>query len=199
MNPENNPSGAQADASHVNAAAAPENVGSGTPSASPEISLSELNSLLGKTFPTKDAALKSLKDTQSYVGMKKEDIEKEVLARTPANTQDTTALAKQLEEMRKDNFYRDNPTYNKPEIKALIDKLGANPADVINSPDFKPFFEKVQGFDEVQKLRTVLDSNPRLATSRDALTKAADSMKESGRRTERDESAIADAVLATLQ
>lgn len=196
MPPENNPSGAQAGETHVISPAAQENVGSGTPSAD-SISLEELNTFLGKNFTSKDLALKSIKDTNSYVGMKKEDMEKEINTRN-ANNVDNQALAKQIEEMRKDNFYRDNPAYATPEIRSFIEKMGSNPSEVVADVNFKAVFEKVKGYDETQKLRTVLDSNPRLATSRDALTKASEAIA-GGARIEQVESSIADAVLATLQ
>jgi hypothetical protein len=135
------------------------------------ITLEELNTLTGKQFPTKEAALKSIKDTASYVGMKVEDVEKRVLAKAQESNK-TDALALELETMRKERFFDKNPQYADENTRKIIERLGGNPVDVVASPEFKSVFEKVQGYDETQKLKTVLDSNPRLASSRDNLTKA---------------------------
>ena len=56
-----------------------------TPQSSADLTLAELNAVLGKNFPTKEAALKSLKDTSSYVGAKREKIKEEVLAELGEN------------------------------------------------------------------------------------------------------------------
>lgn len=155
--------------------------------------------MLGKNFPDKETALKSIVDTASYVGRKKEDIEKEVLSRVQT-TQETDKLAKEIEAMRKDNFFRDNPEYAKPEVRTLIEKFGGNPAEVVNDSGFKSIFEKVKGYEESQNLRTVLDSNPRLASSRDTLTKAREAIQQSGGyRTEQVENSIAEAILSIGQ
>lgn len=166
-----------ADAPQLSAAAPEGTVTPGAPQAS-AITLEELNTLTGKQFPTKEAALKSIKDTQSYVGMKVEDVEK----RLQANSQ-TETLAKELAEMRKERFFDKNPQYADDNTRKIIERVGGNPADVVSSPEFKAVFEKVQGFDETQKLKTVLDSNPRLASSRDGLTKASE-MKSQGASTD---------------
>lgn len=160
------------------------------------MTLSELNQHLGKAFPSKEAAFKSIADTFSYVGKKKEDIEREVLARAQQDDK-TSALTKEIEGIRKDMFYKDNPQYADPNVRALIEKLGSNPSEVTSRPEFATVFEKVKGYDESQKLRTVLDSNPRLATSRDALDKAVD-LKKSGAHSDTVEAQIAEAVLGTI-
>jgi hypothetical protein len=158
------------------------------------MTLSELNQHLGKAFPTKEAALKSIADTFSYVGKKKEDIEKEFMSRAP---QTDPAIVKELESIRKDMFYKDNPQYADPNVRSLIEKLGSNPSEVTSRPEFQTVFEKVKGYDESQKLKTVLDSNPRLATSRDALDKALD-LRKAGAHSDTVEAQIAEAVLGTI-
>lgn len=184
---------------HVTAPNPIEAVGSVTPSpaSNAELTLAELNQHLGKNFPTKEAALKSIQDTISYVGRKKEDIEREVLSRV-ATKDETGDIAKQLEEIRKDMFYKDNPQYADPNTRALITQLGGNPAEIVGKPEFKAVFDKVKGYDDSQKLRTVLDSNPRLASSRDAMSKAKE-LKDSGGKQDAVEALIADAVLSAFQ
>lgn len=193
MNPNNIP-GTQTDDAHVTSAVVDGTVLVETPKG--EISLAELNQMLGKSFPTKEAALKSIVDTQSFVGKRKEDIVKEYIAQT-TDTDATNKLSKQIEDMRKDNFYRDNPQYATPEVRALIDKLGNSPAEVVNQADFKAFFEKAKGFDEIQKSRNVLDSNPRLASSKDAMAKIVE-LKNSGAHQDTVETQLADLALSTI-
>lgn len=184
---------------HVIASDPAGTVGSVTPSPAPvaELTLAELNQRLGKNFPSKEAALKSIEDTISYVGRKKEDIEREVLSRV-ATKDDHSAMAKQLEEMRRDMFYKDNPQYADPNTRALINQLGGNPVEVVSKPEFKAVFDKVKGYDDSQKLRTVLDSNPRLATTKDALTKARE-LQSSGGRQDAVEALVAEGVLAAFE
>ena len=78
MDPENNNPVAVPDASQLNAAGADGTV-QNVP-ATDGMTLSEINAALGKNFPNKEAALKSFKDTFSYVGKKVEDVKKEVMA-----------------------------------------------------------------------------------------------------------------------
>lgn len=148
--------------------------------AQPEaMTLSELNQFLGKNFTDKATALKALKDTFSYVGKKKEDIESEVKAKIAGDNSKTDALARELEEMRKERFYDKNPQYAEPSVRKLIERIGGNPSEVVNSEEFKTIFTKVADYDKSQNLRTVLESNPRLASSRDSFSKARDILSKS--------------------
>lgn len=182
-------SGGQDDPSQLNGASPSTAV---DPATDKTLSLDEINALLGKNFPNKEAALKSWQDTNSYVGRKTEDIKKEVLAEVQ-NSQKTDILAKELEEMRKERFYDKNPQYSDINTRTLIEKIGGSPSDVVSSPEFKAVFDKVQGFDETQKLKTVLDSNPRLASSRDGLKQAAE-LKRGGASNDQISSLVVNAV-----
>lgn len=169
------------DASQLNAASPSEAVESVADNSAPqqvgEMSLAELNQHLNKSFPSKEAALKSIADTYSFVGKRKEDIEREVLAKVSTESR-TEVLAKEVEALRKDMFYKDNPQY--ASYRPLIEKLGANPSESVNLPEFKEVFTKASGYEENQKLRTVLESNPRIASSRDNLSKARDLAMKGG-------------------
>lgn len=157
------------DATHV--IAAPAGGASSVENVPAGLTLAELNQHLGKNFPTKETALKALSDTFSYVGKKKEDIEREVRAGLATETQ-TNELAAEISKMRTDMFYKDNPQFAEANVRKFIESTGKSPTEVVNTPEFKAIFEKVAGYDESQKLRTVLETNPRLTSSRDALTKA---------------------------
>lgn len=134
------------------------------------LSLAALNQSLGKDFKDLPTALKSIKDTYNYVG-KAGQAEKELKKIKEAATGgDQSKLEEQLKEIRKDMFFDKNPEFK--EHRKLIEKLGGDPAEVVNSEEFKTIFEKAKGFDETQKLKTVLNSNPRIAQATDKLTQA---------------------------
>lgn len=177
MNDNNTPDG-QVDASQLNAATPDGTVTSGskdvttpTPKMPEAMTLEELNNTLGKSFKNKESALKSLKDTFSYVGKKIEDVRNEVVSEVKTN-EATEKLAKEVAELKKEMFYKDHPDYANPAIRNFIEKIGGNPSEVVNSKEFKEIFDKVSGFDKSTQLRTVLDSNPRLMAVKDNLTKA---------------------------
>ena len=191
MDPENNNPVAVPDASQLNAAGADGTV-QNVP-ATDGMTLSEINAALGKNFPNKEAALKSFKYTFSYVGKKVEDVKKEVMAEVQSSAK-TDQLAQELAEMRKERFYDKNPKYADANVRAIIEASGKSPAEFVETPAFKAIFEKVSGYDESQKLKTVLESNPRLSSSRDSLTKAREIASKTDRPTEEVESMVANAV-----
>lgn len=162
------------------------------------LSLAEINEHLGKQFPTKEAAIKAFKDTFSYVGKKKEDIEREVRQSINTDTRIDT-LAKELEAERKERFFDRNPQYAEPTVRKLIESIGGNPADVVNREEFKQVFEKVSGYDKSVKLKTVLESNPRITESRDSLAKAAEIRNKTGQVTREVEKHALDAVKAAFE
>lgn len=121
------------------------------------LSLKEINSFLGKNYKDKGTALKSIKDTFSFVG-------KKIEASAPVSQSDNGEVAKQLREMKTELFYSKHPEYES--FKGAISKMGENPADVVEMPEFKDVFVKASGFDKIQKTKTVLESNPRIGQIR---------------------------------
>ncbi len=177
------------ESSQLNDAPAESAVETVTTGSQPEnLSLKEMNEFLGKDFKDKGSALKAIKDTFSYVGKKREDIVKEVSG-------DTSHLASELKQIKENLFYKENPEL--AEHRALISKLGDNPEVVAGSPEFQAIFSKAKGYDESQKLRTVLESNPRITASRDNISKAKDLLENPNTR-EQGENAIARAVLESI-
>lgn len=138
------------------------------------LTVAELNALLGKNFKDKATALKSIKETQSFVGVRKQEIAKEVL-------KDNENIAKELKDLKTNLFFKENPQYK--EYRPLIEKLGTNPETVVTSSDFKTVFEKAARFDENQSLKTVLETNSRTAQIRDKF-KDADALRAQGRKEE---------------
>lgn len=170
-----NPAAVLPDASQLNAAEPAANAGISAPQAavSPQaaaaLSLAELNELTGRNFTSKESALKSIKDTFTFATTRLTDVENKVAA---ATANEMGKLRETLESQNKELYYVQHPELA-PHRK-LIDSLGKNPAEVVNSDIFKETFTKLAGYDATVKLKTVLESNPRLASSRDSITKAAD-------------------------
>lgn len=156
MEDQNTTAEGQVDASQLNAP---------TPdTAVAAITLDELKAITGKDYPDKETALKSIKDTNSYVGKRKEDIAKEV-----APVEKLTVMEQTIKKLETDMWFKDNPEH--AALRPIIEKMG-NPADVINTPEYKAVFEKTKGFDEFQSKRTVLDSNPRLGQAGNKMEEA---------------------------
>lgn len=155
------------------------------------LTLNELNTFLGKNYKDKASALKSLQDTFSYVGRKVEDI-------TPKIDPNQFISREQYEQ---DMFYSRNAEYSTPEVREVIDAMakakGMSPKDVVNSDTFKAVFSKVKGYDDSQSLRSVLETNPRLASTRDSFTKGAEHLQSGNK--DAGEALITKAVLESLK
>ncbi len=136
------------------------------------LSLAEINAALGKNFTNKDAALKSFKDTFSYVGKKIE-----------TNVDPNQYISRDQYET--DMFYTKNPEYEQAGVRSIIDSMakaeGKKHSEIANSDSFKTIFSKVRGYDESQSMKSVLESSPHLASSRDNLSKARDAVKAGDR------------------
>ena len=138
-----------------------------------EMSLKEINEALGKNFTDKETALKSIKDTYSYTGKRKEDIISEY--KKQAGDSELASKVSSLENMLRDaNFYAENPQY-KP-YKDVISKFGGNPEEVIKDSVFQSTFKKASAYDETEKSKSVLHSNPRLGKITDKITEAKTAM-----------------------
>lgn len=139
----------QLDATHVDAA--------GEQSAVADtLSLAEINSTLGKDFKDKATALKSLRDTQSYVG-------KKIDAVTPAPVVDNT-LKSEVDSLKKQVFYASHPELKGHET--MLEALGSNPAEAYQSDAFKSYLEKAKVADEVANQKSVVSSNSRLSQTK---------------------------------
>lgn len=177
MSDPNNPGEGLPDGSQLNPSDPKPNVGNPAPQpSSPEtMTLAEINTFLGRNYKDKTSALQGLKETYTFVNKRKEDIENEVKATIQKDNQ-VGDLAKELENQRKELFYFQNPQYA-PHRK-LIESLGNDPHKVVQGEVFKETFSKLEEHGKTARLKTVLESNPRLASSRDNLSKAAELKKQ---------------------
>lgn len=174
----------------MNPAPAEANVTNVSASQPESLSLGELNEILGKNFKDKATALSSIREINSYTGKRKEDFFQEW-----SQAHNTDGISKEIRQLKENMFYKDHPEL--AEHRALIARLGDNPEDVMNMPEFKAIHEQASGYKKSQDLKTVLTSNPRLQESKDSLSKARDAAM-AGNADERDALA-ARAVLATLE
>lgn len=142
------------------------------------IGLSELTNTLGKEFPNKEAALKAIKDTFSYVGKK---IEPKVEAPDPSKF----ATREELDAIKEDAFFSKNADYEpfRNTIKNLSKATGQRFDEVVASDDFKNIFDKVKQADEVAKSKSVLQTNPRLGRATDKLSEAQEAAKAGDHKT----------------
>jgi hypothetical protein len=148
--------------------------GSAADSNAANLSLEELNQVLGKNFPSKEAALKSVKDTFNYVGsvgqLQKEL--KDLKSSTPGAdvTEKVTSLEQRLKET---EFYSEHPDLK--EHKDLIRKFGSDPAQAVADPEFQKVLTAVKTAAESEKSKSVIHSNSRLGqvTDRTAEARAA--------------------------
>ena len=121
---------------------------------SDSISLADLNAKLGKEFKDVDSAIKSLKDTQSFVGKKIEKAKED-----PSVKEQLDNLASRLNES---DFYRNNPQYDNKETRNLIKEIGGDPSEVVEKDVFKSIFEKTSAYDKSQESKSVLHNSSRL-------------------------------------
>lgn len=160
------------DAAHVTAA------DGGAAVASPaSLTLADLNTTLGKDFKDLPSALKALKDTQSYVGKKKEDIVAEALQELTVRANPTTqpatgdgASKADIQSLKDELFYTQNPQYK--DYRGLISKMGQNPAEIVDSPEFKGVYDKAKAADDEAQKRSVVSSSSRVAQDTSVLESA---------------------------
>lgn len=147
------------------------------------MTLTELNSLLGKNFSDKETALKSIKDTFSYVG-KKTDTVKEDLSKSGYMTK---------EQFENELFFRDNPEHskNKDVLEALAKAKGVTLREASQNESYKQLHENSANFEKGQSLKSTLEPNPRLASAVGRGQKVAESMKSGQKDIARTEAAKA--------
>jgi len=122
-----------------------------------DLSLEDINKTLGKEFPTKEAALKSIKDTFSYVGKKKETIAEEVKP-------DTAGFVTK-EQYEADVFFAQNNDLSDVrsiiEAKAKADSISVSEAS--KAEDVQKIVSAVKSQSESEDSKNVLESNSRIS------------------------------------
>lgn len=130
-----------------------------------------LSEHLGKDFPDDETALKAVKDTFSYVGKAGQEVKElknKLASLKPENLNRVEELERAIKETQ---FYADNPDY-KPYKDIINSFKGQTPDEVVNSEAFKTVFGKMKSYDESEKSKSVLSSNPRLGQITDKMSQA---------------------------
>lgn len=164
----------------------------GEPNQTPVSVKDVLSSTLGRQFASDEAALKAVKDTFSYVGMKPQDAVKKMATdplfandiknlfaegTTPENNPSANATNGEFvskAQYEEDMFFSKKPEYEPyKDLMRAISKSENKPlGEVAGSDTFKSVFEKAQAYDTVQKSKSVLETNPRLGLVTDKISKA---------------------------
>ena len=145
---------------------------------SDSLTLDQLNQFLGTKYPSKEEALKGLKETKNYVG-KAGTVEKEnkaLMERLGGNTGEFITK----DQYEQDLFYSRNSDLEpyKDIINARAKELNLRPADaIVNDASLKQTLEKLRGFDKTEGAKSVLMSNQRLGQVTDNLEKAQTAIK----------------------
>lgn len=166
------------DASQLNAA----DESGAVSSEAPALTLEQLNAALGKQFKDVDSAIKSVKDTFSYVGQKVEKVKEEIHSEGYISKSELDSLL----------FYRDNPDYGqyRDVIDAYAAKAGVSPAEAVRSDALSALISKAKTADSYQETQSVIETNPRLVASRDSISQAKDLLKSSGKSEDTDRLAV---------
>lgn len=159
MTQPNNPSETVPDATHVEAAGGGENVGEA-------LSLADINKTLGRNYADLPSALAGIAETYKYVGSKTAPAPAAQAQSQPVQDQGTVASKADVESLKAELFYSKHPEYEG--YRSLIAKMGSNPSEVVDTPEFKDVFEKVKVADDVSKQRSVVSSNSRLGQTKEA-------------------------------
>jgi hypothetical protein len=166
-----------------------------------------LSEHLGKEFKTNESALKAVKDTFNYVGgvgayreTMKVLTEKlatdeagvfklmESIATNPnapaasagadisALQAEVAATSRRVEEL---EYFKGNPEMEqfKDTLLGLAKSTGKPIAEVAKDPILEPLFAKAKSYDEAERSRSVVHSNPRLGQVRDKMAEAKEMQK----------------------
>ncbi len=164
-----------------------------------------VNKELGTTYADDETALQAIKQTKAYVGKvgqvlpyldkaKEKGIHTSKLIEamenvlngngqqpSPAPSVDTDKFAtrEQVAKLQADIFYRDNPSVApyRQAIDEFAAATGKSQPEIIQMDAFKTLVGNATGFDEMQKAKSVLQTNPRLGVATDNLTKAQEAVK----------------------
>lgn len=138
------------------------------------LSLEELNSTLGKNFKTKEDALKSLKDTNSFVGKK---VDKIVDGTKDGEIDSDKYVSKT--EFEDERFLRNNKEVAAHEDLLRSMRQGGQSLEEVSKTDvFKNASKAINAGNEAEDAKSVLQSNPKLGAAKDKMTQANESLEK---------------------
>ncbi len=138
--------------------------------------------LTGREYKDDEDAKKGIAETYKFVTKKMDDNQPAPDVAAPAATPqvdpgivtEVETLKRQVQES---NFYASNPEYNTPEARALISKFGGSPEEVIKDEVFQTAYGAIKANAEIEKSKSVLQSNPRLGQVTDKITQAREALQ----------------------
>lgn len=134
------------------------------------LTLEQLNTLTGKDYQSLDDATKGIENLSSFVGKREEKVAEKL-------TSDGEFITK--DQYEQDMFYSKNEDLAayKDIINARADKLKVSPKEAVEKdPILKETLGKLRGFDDTEKAKSVLMSNPRLGQVTDNLQEAQEAL-----------------------
>ncbi len=137
----------------------------GSAEAQDVITLQDVEQTLGKKFPDKASALKSWKDTYSYVGKKNPQ---------PATSQpavDTSNFVSK-EQYEEDMWFASHQDLSEHRtlIRALKKETGKSYSELMEHPEFKPLIEAKKAQAEAANSKSVIHGNSRVGNTADYQT-----------------------------
>lgn len=160
--------------------------GAASPSGNPDeiVGLKDLlKEATGKDFPSDEKALKSIKDTYDYVGQLGKEIKQLKDQLNPLGDSGKKEIDPNKfvsrEEFDEVTFFAKNQelaTY-KDILKSIAVANNKSLEEAVNLDAFKTIYEKAKSYDEVEKSKSVLLTNPRLGQVRDKMTEAREKNK----------------------
>ena len=158
-----------------------------------------LSEMLGRQFTSDEDALKSVKDTYSYVGkagkyekaiktvaeargVSEDEAVKIIMESSSQKPTENPAVDESKfisrKEFEENTFYAEKKEYApyKEIISALGAQSGKSPAEVVELDSFKNVYGKAQAAEEMEKSKSVLSTNPRLGQAQDKITSAREAL-----------------------
>lgn len=124
--------------------------------------LQAIQETTGKTFPDKETALKSIKDTYNYIGKVNQKKEEPSLVETNNAIDENKYVTR--EEYEELQFFSKNPELSdyKELIVSLRKSTGQTYEEVLQNDTLKVVLDKAKSFDEVEKSKSIIHNKSRL-------------------------------------
>lgn len=158
----------------------------GAASESPEVvSVKDvIGEVLGKQFPSDEAALKSIKDTSDYVGKLGQVVKKlQEKSESSVSNSEISELKQTITRLSDENFYSKNPQYDRDEYRDVLSALRATTGkplqELVKDRSFVSLFEKANAYEQDEKTKSVLQTNPRLGQVTDKRKEATEALEKS--------------------
>jgi len=138
------------------------------------LTLEEINAITKRNYSDLETAKAGLANLTSFVGKK---VEPQVVEKTVADPELSNKVSSLEQQLKETMFYAQNPDYNNDDFKNMVALSGKSPADLVSAPGFKEQYEKIKAYNEIEKSKSVLQSNSRLGQVTDKFTQAKEALQ----------------------